>query len=182
MSAALAHRGPDDEGLDNDGPLCLGHRRLAIIDPRGGRQPMANEEGSVRLLFNGAIYNAPQLRDDLIRRGHEFRTRSDTEVIVHAYEALGLAAVRRLFAAARKLAPGHRAVVADGRLTVQAFECDVPEPGAPLHERAALAELETHLLDAHVDGRADQSRALFALLTFGAWHEQHVERRADDRQ
>src|SRR5215472_11925286 len=96
MSAALAHRGPDDQGLYADGPICLGHRRLAIIDPQGGHQPMTNEDGTVWLLFNGAIYNAPELRDDLIRRGHQFRSRSDTEVIVHAYEAFEVAALQRL--------------------------------------------------------------------------------------
>jgi asparagine synthase (glutamine-hydrolysing) len=96
MRDVMAHRGPDGEGVWIDGPVALGHRRLAIVDVSGGRQPMSNEDGTVWLVFNGEIYNHARLRDDLIRRGHRYRTRSDTETIVHLYEEYGDAFVERL--------------------------------------------------------------------------------------
>ena len=92
MQDVLIHRGPDDEGeyirpLNNQGPFVfLGHRRLSIIDLSGGHQPLSNEEGTVWVVFNGEIYNFKELREALKGRGHQFRTHSDTEVIVHAYE------------------------------------------------------------------------------------------------
>jgi len=90
MTSRLVHRGPDDEGRWSDGRMNLGMRRLAIIDPRTGRQPVANEDESIRVVFNGEIYNFPELRADLEARGHRFRTdHSDTEVIVHLYEEYG---------------------------------------------------------------------------------------------
>ncbi|HEV8523298.1 MAG TPA: asparagine synthase (glutamine-hydrolyzing) [Terriglobales bacterium] len=89
MLWSIRHRGPDDEGLYLDGELGLGVRRLSIIDPAGGRQPIGNEEGSVILVFNGEIYNYLELRDRLLARGHKFASASDTEVIVHLYEAHG---------------------------------------------------------------------------------------------
>ncbi len=101
MSAALAHRGPDDEGffeaVTRDGERCVGlaHRRLSIIDLATGHQPMANEDGSVQIVFNGEIYNFPHLREQLAARGYAFRTRSDTETVVHAYEEWGPECVTR---------------------------------------------------------------------------------------
>jgi asparagine synthase (glutamine-hydrolysing) len=89
MSRALAHRGPDEEGTFREGPVGLGIRRLSIIDVAGGQQPIANEDGDVRVVFNGEIYNHEALREDLLRRGHRFATRADTEVIVHLYEEHG---------------------------------------------------------------------------------------------
>jgi asparagine synthase (glutamine-hydrolysing) len=95
MTQSIAHRGPDDEGFyvdrtaDGSYDIGLGHRRLSIIDVDSGHQPMANEDGLVTLVFNGEIYNFEPLREDLIRRGHVFKTRSDTETIVHAYEEFG---------------------------------------------------------------------------------------------
>jgi asparagine synthase (glutamine-hydrolysing) len=96
MTAAMTHRGPDDDGLHLDGPLGLGMRRLSIIDLAGGAQPIANEDGSVWTVFNGEIYNFRELRAELEARGHIFTTRTDTEVIVHAYEQWGLDALARL--------------------------------------------------------------------------------------
>jgi asparagine synthase (glutamine-hydrolysing) len=89
MCATLAHRGPDDFGMEINGKVAMGIRRLAVIDPPGGKQPMHNEDGSVRTVCNGEIYNFRQLRKNLETWGHVFKTRSDTEVIVHAYEHYG---------------------------------------------------------------------------------------------
>lgn len=87
--ATLVHRGPDDEGVLQTGPVVLGMRRLSIIDVEGGRQPIANEDGEVAVVANGEIYNFVELRRELEARGHRFRTRSDTEVLVHLYEERG---------------------------------------------------------------------------------------------
>lgn len=96
MTDALSHRGPDGSGRLVEGHVGLGHRRLSIIDIDGGSQPLANEDDSVHIVFNGEIYNFIELRNELIGAGHCFRTRSDTEVIVHAYEQWGVACVDRL--------------------------------------------------------------------------------------
>jgi asparagine synthase (glutamine-hydrolysing) len=97
MASTLAHRGPDGEGIWAQGNVGLAHRRLAIIDLRAvAGQPMSNEDGSVWITFNGEIYNFQELRDELEARGHTFRTNSDTEVIVHAYEEYGRECLRRL--------------------------------------------------------------------------------------
>ena len=90
MTSAQAHRGPDDHGYFVENNVGLGHRRLSIIDLSGGKQPIFNEDGSVVVVFNGEIYNFADLTANLISRGHQFRTRSDTETIVHAYEEYGV--------------------------------------------------------------------------------------------
>lgn len=95
MNAAQAHRGPDGEGVVLFDGCGLGHRRLSIIDLDGGRQPMANETGSLWITFNGEIYNFQELRRDLAMR-HQFSTRSDTEVILHLYEEYGEECLQRL--------------------------------------------------------------------------------------
>jgi asparagine synthase (glutamine-hydrolysing) len=96
MASALRHRGPDDAGVFVDGAAGLGHRRLKIIDlSPAGHQPMSNEDGTIWLTYNGEIYNFPQLREELIHRGHTFSSQSDTEVIVHAYEEWGERCVER---------------------------------------------------------------------------------------
>jgi asparagine synthase (glutamine-hydrolysing) len=96
MTRALHHRGPDGHGHFTDEFAALGHARLAIIDREGGRQPIANEDRSCWIVFNGEIYNHRPLRRALTARGHVFRTMSDTEVIVHAYEEYGTGCVERL--------------------------------------------------------------------------------------
>src|SRR5216110_2073756 len=96
MCDAIVHRGPDDCGYFVAPEVALGMRRLSIIDVAGGQQPIANEDGSIQVVFNGEIYNHHDLRRDLIARGHRFRTRSDTETIVHLYEEMGEAFVERL--------------------------------------------------------------------------------------
>ncbi len=119
MVATLAHRGPDDEGLWVAPGIGLGMRRLSIIDLAGGRQPMTNEDETLRVVFNGEIYNFRELRSDLIQRGHHFRTQSDTEVLLHLYEEMGPVCVERLrgmFALALWDAPRKRLFLARGRL------------------------------------------------------------------
>ncbi|HLU07857.1 MAG TPA: asparagine synthase (glutamine-hydrolyzing), partial [Woeseiaceae bacterium] len=93
MTRLMAERGPDAEGLYFAGPIALGHRRLTIIDLSAGEQPVFNEDRSVLVVFNGEIFNFQELRKDLERRGHAFRTNTDTEVIVHAYEEYGASCV-----------------------------------------------------------------------------------------
>jgi asparagine synthase (glutamine-hydrolysing) len=95
MMACLSHRGPDDSGFTVHRQIGLGHRRLSIIDLEHGTQPMSNEDGSAWLVFNGEIYNYRDLRDDLVLRGHHFRTNSDSEVILHGYEEWGKACTER---------------------------------------------------------------------------------------
>ncbi len=89
MNAQLSHRGPDDCGIYLDRFLGLGHRRLSVIDLANGKQPLANEDGTIWVTYNGEIYNYNELRQDLSQKGHHFATESDTEVIVHAYEEYG---------------------------------------------------------------------------------------------
>src|SRR5438874_1647335 len=96
MRDVLRHRGPDGEGLWIEGPVGLGMRRLAIVDVLGGRQPMANEDGTVWIVYNGEVYNHADLRPGLEQRGHCYRTRSDTETILHLYEEEGERCVERL--------------------------------------------------------------------------------------
>jgi asparagine synthase (glutamine-hydrolysing) len=89
MAAALQHRGPDERGALRTRKVGLAHTRLSIVDLNGGQQPIANEDGSLHVVFNGEIFNYVELRDELLAKGHVFRTRSDTEVIVHAFEEWG---------------------------------------------------------------------------------------------
>lgn len=95
MSSSMAHRGPDGSGVFLDGAFGMGHRRLSIIDLGGGAQPIGNEDGAIQVVFNGEIYNYIEIREELIKRGHAFKTRSDTEVIVHSYEEWGDDCVQR---------------------------------------------------------------------------------------
>jgi len=97
MCSVLEHRGPDDEGIYAGGPVGLGHRRLSILDlSPAGRQPMCNEDGSVRIVFNGEIYNYRELREDLVKRGHRFTSATDTETIIHLYEDRGVECLQAL--------------------------------------------------------------------------------------
>ena len=96
MTRSLSHRGPDEDGLHLDGPVGLGHRRLSIIDLEAGRQPIFNEDQTKAIVFNGEIYNFRPLRERLAAQGHRFRTSSDTEVILHAYEEYGEKCVEHL--------------------------------------------------------------------------------------
>ena len=103
MLAAIVHRGPDEEGILVASPVVAGSRRLSIIDLPGGSQPIWNETGTLAVIYNGEIYNFRELRKELEDKGHTFLTRSDTEVIVHAYEQWGehsVAKLRGMFALA----------------------------------------------------------------------------------
>jgi asparagine synthase (glutamine-hydrolysing) len=122
MSDALVHRGPDSGGMHLDGPVGLAARRLAIIDLAGGDQPMSSEDGSCTVVQNGEIYNFPELRRELERDGHTFRTRSDTEVHLHLYEKHGPEFARRLrgmFAVAIWDARRRRVVLARDRYGIK---------------------------------------------------------------
>ena len=159
MTDAMAHRGPDGEGFFVAPGIALGHRRLAIIDPAGGDQPMFNEDGSVAIIFNGCIYNHLELRPELEALGHRFASRCDTEAIVHAWEAWGPACLDRfvgmfafaiwdrnrdcLFLARDRLGkkPLHYATLPDGRF---AFASE-------LGALAALPELPRRIDPAAVD-------------------------------
>jgi asparagine synthase (glutamine-hydrolysing) len=96
MADAIRHRGPDDEGFYVSGQIGLGFRRLSIIDLSGGHQPLSNEDGTVWIVFNGRDLQLPAIRGELIAKGHTFKTKSDTEVIVHLYEEYGTDCVQRL--------------------------------------------------------------------------------------
>ena len=119
MTARLHHRGPDDGGTYRDRNATLGFRRLSIVDLAGGHQPLANEDGTIWTVFNGEIYNFPQLRRRLEARGHTLRTASDTEVLVHLYEDEGpglFALLRGMFALAIWDAPRRRLILGRDRL------------------------------------------------------------------
>jgi asparagine synthase (glutamine-hydrolysing) len=96
MMRSMDHRGPDDEGIYSGSEAALGHKRLSIIDLSRGKQPISNEDHSVWIVFNGEIYNFKELRNQLLGRGHVFRTETDTEVIVHLYEEYGEGFLERL--------------------------------------------------------------------------------------
>jgi asparagine synthase (glutamine-hydrolysing) len=160
MSATLAHRGPDSEGSFVDGGAGLAARRLAIIDLEHGDQPLANEDGTCTVVQNGEIYNYAELTHELERSGHRFRTHSDTETIVHAYEQWGLEFADRLrgmFAVAIWDARERRLVLARDRFGIK-----------PLYYRAVDGELAfASELDALPQGEIDPA-AVDAFLAFNS--------------
>jgi asparagine synthase (glutamine-hydrolysing) len=119
MNDGLVHRGPDDEGYFSQDNVGLAMRRLSIIDLSTGHQPISNEDGSAWIVFNGEIYNFEELRADLLAKGHKFRTRSDTETIIHLYEEKGTdfpKYLRGMFAVAIWDARRRRLVLARDRM------------------------------------------------------------------
>jgi asparagine synthase (glutamine-hydrolysing) len=172
MCDAIRHRGPDDWGVFVEGGTGLGARRLSIIDIAGGHQPITNEDGTVVVVMNGEIYNYPQLRPELEATGHRFRTRTDTEVLLHLYEQYGeamLGRLRGMFAFAvwdrtrRRLLLGRDHfgqkplfyTVTDGRLT---FASEVK---ALLADDPTLAELSPFALDQYLTLRFVQPPETF---------------------
>src|SRR6185436_3169700 len=136
MTAALHRRGPDGAAYWFGRGVGLGHRRLKVIDlSDAAAQPMGNEDGRIQLVFNGEIYNFADLRAELIGHGHVFKSRSDTEVIVHGYEVWGDAVIDRLdgmFAFALWDAHRHRLLAARDRMGKKPFYwAQVRRPGAP---------------------------------------------------
>jgi len=122
MLRTIAHRGPDGNGVYLDGNVGLGHCRLSIIDLSTGDQPMSNEDGTVWIIFNGEIYNFQELRERLVARGHIFKSRTDTEVIIHLYEDLGpdcVTELRGMFAFAIWDSRRRRLVVARDRVGIK---------------------------------------------------------------
>ena len=122
MRDVITHRGPDEAGLHCDAYAALAHRRLSIVDLSTGQQPLANEDGSIWVVFNGEIYNHADIRRELEPRGHRYRTRSDTETIVHAYEQWGDECVqhfRGMFAFALWDAPKRRLLLVRDRLGIK---------------------------------------------------------------
>ncbi len=123
MSNSITHRGPNSDGFFlEDGRVGLGMRRLSIIDVEGGTQPIANEDETVWIVFNREIYNYRELRTELESKGHRFRTRSDTETIVHAYEEFGddcVSKLRGMFAFAIWDTRRQRLLIARDRVEVK---------------------------------------------------------------
>jgi asparagine synthase (glutamine-hydrolysing) len=164
MTRALVHRGPDGEGYHEQGPAHLGHRRLSIIDLTTGDQPMSNEDDSIWIVFNGEIFNFHQLRKRLLDLGHRFKTKSDTETILHAYEAYGDACVDHLrgqFAFALWDAPRKRLFAARDRMGQKPFYY------ARIGRRFLFAsELKSLVADPALDSDIDVA-ALDAYLRYG---------------
>jgi asparagine synthase (glutamine-hydrolysing) len=177
MSRVITHRGPDAEGLWWDDHAVLAHRRLSIIDLRGGAQPLCNEDGTVWIVFNGEIYNHADVRRSLESRGHRFRTKSDTESIVHAYEEWGEACVehlrgmfafaiwdarvRRLLLVRDRLGvkPLHYAQLADGQIVFASeIKAILEHPGVPRDWRPDA--IDSYLTLAYVPAPATIYRAI----------------------
>src|SRR3954470_10685206 len=122
MRDVITHRGPDEAGLHIDEHAALAHRRLSIVDLSTGQQPLSNEDGTIRVIFNGEIYNHAEVRRDLESHGHQYRTKSDTETIVHAYEQWGddcVSRFRGMFAFALWDAPQRRLLLVRDRLGIK---------------------------------------------------------------
>jgi asparagine synthase (glutamine-hydrolysing) len=165
MNGRLVHRGPDSDGIFHADGVALAMRRLSIIDLEGGDQPIANEDGSVTVVHNGEIYNYRELRAELERRGHRFRTHSDTEVLVHLYEEHGddfLERLRGMFAIALWDARQRRLLLARDRFGIK-----------PLYYRVADGELSfaselKALLEQPGFSREVDPRAVAAYLAFNS--------------
>jgi asparagine synthase (glutamine-hydrolysing) len=156
MNRTMNHRGPDDEGYYVSGPVGLAMRRLSIIDLSGGRQPITNEDETLWIVFNGEIYNYPELRSELLSKGHQFRTQSDTEVIVHLYEEMGEDCVTRLngmFAFAIWDARQHRLFLARDRLGIKPLFYSY-EPGQAFYFASEIKAILATSVDRKPDYQA----------------------------
>jgi asparagine synthase (glutamine-hydrolysing) len=163
MADCVAHRGPDSDGFYVGDGIGLAHRRLSILDVAAGQQPLSNEDGQVWVVFNGEIYNFAALREELEATGHRFRTHSDTEVIVHAYEEWGDACVERfrgMFAFAIWDARARRLLLARDRVGIKPVYYAQPAEGGLVFG----SEIKSILEDPSVD-RSWSPEALDAYLT-----------------
>jgi asparagine synthase (glutamine-hydrolysing) len=169
MKAMLVHRGPDDHGSYVTAGVSLGHQRLSIVDlSASGRQPLSNEDGTVWITFNGEIYNHAELRGRLERKGHVFRSRSDTESIVHAYEEYGLDFVKHLtgmFALAIWDAPRRRMVLARDRLGIKPLYYSLAGNGLAGNTVRFASEIKALLVDPRVP-REVSRQGLFDLMGY----------------
>ncbi len=156
MNDVIFRRGPDGEGMLHEGPVGLAMRRLAIIDVAGGWQPVYNEDHSVAVVFNGEIYNFKSLREGLRSRGHQFRTNSDTEVIVHLYEEKGadlVADLEGMFAFALWDARQEKLLLARDRLGIKPLYI-AQLPGGVLFGSEIKSLLSTGLVPLDIDWQA----------------------------
>jgi asparagine synthase (glutamine-hydrolysing) len=163
MCDVMVHRGPDDYGCFTQAEAALGMRRLSIVDVAGGHQPLGNEDGSVQVVCNGEIYNSAPLRSALLARGHQFRSRSDVEVIAHLYEEMGADAIARLegmFALALWDARRRRLLLARDRLGIK------PLYVAQVGSRLLFGSEAKCLLAGGLEPRVDP-QALHDYLTLG---------------
>jgi asparagine synthase (glutamine-hydrolysing) len=170
MCAAIVHRGPDEEGRYVAPDVALGMRRLSVMDPAMGQQPMSNEDGTIQLVFNGEIYNHRQLRKELVARGHTLATSSDTEVIVHLYEDLGddvVDALRGMFAFALWDTRRRRLLIARDRVGIKPLYYWEHAGGL-----AFASELRSLLTMREFPARVS-AQAIAQYLTFGYVPETH---------
>ncbi|MBT7161410.1 MAG: asparagine synthase (glutamine-hydrolyzing) [Victivallales bacterium] len=157
MAARISHRGPDEEGLDTGSGWGLASRRLAIIGVSDGKMPMANEDGTIHVAFNGEIYNHHRLRDRLRQQGHVFRTHADTEVLVHLYEERGAALVDELegmFAFALVDERNHTLLLARDRMGQKPLHYGFTEDGFLVFGSELQALLEHPKLSRDIDARS----------------------------
>lgn len=181
MLATLVHRGPDDEGIHLDGPIAMGHRRLSIVDPEGGHQPLASERGDVWIAVNGEIYNHPDLHRELVAKGHRYGTGSDSESILHLYQEYGLDFLPRLrgmFAFSLWDAGRRRLLLARDRLGIKPLYYSTSPSGdlvwgseikailasGMVDGRLALEALPEYLVHRYTSGRRTFFRGIHSLL------------------
>jgi asparagine synthase (glutamine-hydrolysing) len=162
MRDAITHRGPDGAGIFLDGGIGLGHRRLSIVDIGGGHQPMSNEDGRIWITFNGEIYNHRDVRPALEARGHVYKTASDTETIIHAYEEYGARAVdhlRGMFTFAIWDGERRKLLVARDRLGIKPLYYVLKDDGTLYFasEIKALIEARAVTAELNYDALADYS-------------------------
>jgi asparagine synthase (glutamine-hydrolysing) len=165
MCKIITHRGPDEQGMTVQGRAALGMRRLSIIDLSGGQQPIFNEDDSMFIVFNGEIYNFQEVREDLVKRGYKFKTKSDTEVILHAYEAFGEKCVdylRGMFAFAIWNKRDESLFIARDRVGKKPLFFSLTNQG----DFVFGSELKSLLLNENISREIDIS-ALDSYLTFG---------------
>ena len=157
MCRTITHRGPDDEGIFINGPVGLGVRRLSIIDVAGGHQPLDNEDGTVWAAHNGEVYNFPELREELSGLGHRFKTRTDTETVLHAYEQWGLefaSRLRGMFATAIWDGQKKRLVIVRDRLGIKPLYYTQKKDGSLVFGSELKTILQHKDLERRIDPQA----------------------------